>query len=74
MLGNVELEGSFVARDCSSRMAFTIDGGSDGLFGWIILLCAIGVGVILLVGLTSAARRARKRVIEDEGDDKDLIA
>lgn len=55
-------------------MAFTIDGGGGGFFGWIIMLCALGAGAVLLVGLISAARRARKQVIEDEGEDKDLIA
>ena len=66
-------DGSFSSRDCSAGMGFSIDYGF-GFIGAVVITFMITAAIIVFVFFGSAAKQAHDSVVEDEGDDKALIA
>lgn len=54
-------------------MGFSIDYGGGVLYA-VVLTLLISVGIIVAFTLFAASKRARDDVVEQEGDDPDLIA
>ena len=55
-------------------MNFTITDGSFGALGVLLVILVAAVAVIGVIFLLVGAKQVRDEVVDDEGDDPDILA